>query len=142
MHWNKPWMPDFVRIMVHEYEARLPASLDCLRLKKEDASQEAVRAFFPLPLTRCDKGELLFGLVSLMPPCCEDSSYNQRLFASLLEEYHPVLHAALKMHIEMYPSHSEAVAAWSALMDVFQTLVFGIAPPREEAIDTKVFEGT
>ncbi len=142
MHWNKPWMPEFVRIMVHEYGARLPASLDCLRLKKENASQDAVRAFFPLPLMQCDKGELLFGLVSLMPPCCEESSYNQRLFASLLEEYHPVLHAALKLHVEMYPSHGEAVAAWSALMDVFQTIVFGIAHPREEAIDTKVFEGT
>ena len=141
MHWNKPWMPEFVRIMVHEYGDRLPASLDCLRLKKEDASEDAVRAFFPLPLKQCDKGELLFVLASLMPPYCEDSSYNQRLFASLLEEHHPVLHAALKMHIEMYPSHKEAVAAWSALMDVFETIVFGINTSHE-AIDTNVFEGS
>lgn len=140
MHWNKPWMPHFVGIMVHEYGARLPASLDCLRLKKEDVSRGAVKAFFPLPLTQADSGELLFSLVSLMPPHCEESSHNQRLFASLLEEHHPVLHAALKMHVEMYPGHSEAVAAWPALMDVFQSIVFGNANPQDEGIDTAVFE--
>ena len=140
MHWNKPWMPKFVGIMVREYGARLPASLNFLRLKKDNASQAAVQAFFPLPLTQCDSGELLFSLVSLMPPHGEESSHNQRLFGELLQEHHPVLHAALKMHVEMYPSHSAAVSSWPALLDVFRTIVFGISVAPEVGIDARVFE--
>lgn len=140
MHWNKPWMPKFVGIMVREYGARLPASLNFLRLKKDNASQAAVQAFFPLPLTQCDSGELLFALVSLMPPHGEESSHNQRLFGELLQEHHPVLHAALKMHVEMYPSHSAAVSAWPALLDVFRTIVFGISVAPDVGIDARVFE--
>ncbi len=124
MHWNKPWLPEFVKSMVQEYPSRLHTSLEFLA-KAKDVPETTVAAFFPLPLFGSNGLDALPALVRLLPwPTAEKTDLQER-FAATLQCHHPWLHDMLVLHMSLYPTKNAAVLASMSIVDGFNAMVYG-----------------